>query len=124
MTKNMTRNMTRKYAQSSFSHYYIFNMTCAKKIGRLEEVQRELQATKKHCYVVMRQREGYQAQLRDKTLHLRKIIVRVKKENLKLKSEKFELGVKYHQVSDRLFIETILCERDINKPCPLRTHIH
>ena len=49
----------------------------------------------------MRQREGYQAQLRDQTLYLRKIIVHVKKENLKLKSEKFELGVKYHQVSDR-----------------------
>jgi len=84
-------------------------MACAKKTPTMEEVQRELQETKNHCYVVITQRDDWKYKHKKETFELRRIIVGVKKENLKLKKEKsklkaanFELKIKYHKVGERL----------------------
>ena len=68
----------------------------------MEEMQRELQQTKKHCCRVIKQRDDWHAKYRQKTFELRKIIAGVRKDNDKLKSEKFELSIKYHEVCKRL----------------------
>ena len=103
-------------------------MACAQKTQTMEEVQREFQETKNHCYVVITQRDDWHYKHKKDTYELRKIIVGVKKENFKLKKEKsklksanFELGIKYHNVDERLlhWLHWYVCESNNNSDLSL-----
>ena len=70
--------------------------------NKLEEAERKLLRTNQHCGRVIKERDYFKFELKTQTKKLRSIIVSVRKELLKIKSEKFELGIKYHNVSERL----------------------